>query len=111
MKIIIYWFWEETEKLTNKVKKILDNLWLLDMIKVENSFDENLKLELSIKSEPALIIEEESIEFKDIIFEWINPPEDEIEAMITSIIWWWWDIWCAPTSCWSCSSSDSCWTH
>ncbi len=108
MKIIIYWNWEETQNLTDKVKKILDNLWLLDLINVENSFDEKLKLELSIKEEPALIIEEEAIEFKDTIFEGVNPPDSEIEAMITSIIWAWGDMSCAPTSCGSCSSSDVC---
>ena len=111
MKIIIYWKWEETENLTNKVQKILDNIWLLDLINVEKSTDESLKLELSITKEPALIIEEEAIEFKDTIFEGINPPESEIEAMITSIIWTWWDISCAPSSCWSCSSADVCGTH
>ncbi len=108
MKIIIYWNWEKTDNLTNKVKKILDNLWLLDLISIENSCDKNLKLELSIKKEPALIIEEEAIEFKDTIFEWIVPPESEIEAMITSIIWGSGDMSCAPTSCGSCSSSDAC---
>ena len=108
MKIIIYWNWEKTDNLINKVKKILDNIWLSDLINVENSTDEKLKLELSIEKEPALIIEEESIEFKDVIFEGINPPESEIEAMITSIIWTGWDMSCAPTSCGTCSSADTC---
>ena len=111
MKIIIYWAWEETEKLVNKVWKILENLWLTEFIKLEESLDENLKKELDIKKQPALIIEEESIDFKDVIFEWINPPEDEIEAMITSIIWTWWDVSCAPSSCGSCGSSDVCGVH
>ena len=108
MKIIIYWNWEKTDNLTNKVKKIIDNIWLSDLINVENSTDEKLKLELSIEKEPALIIEEEAIEFKDIIFEGINPTESEIEAMITSIIWTGWDMSCSPTSCGTCSSSGNC---
>jgi hypothetical protein len=47
-----------------------------------------------------LIVEEESIEFKDTIFEWIIPEDDEIKSMFISIIGWWesgW--WCAPEWC------------
>jgi hypothetical protein len=38
-------------------------------MEVEVTLDENLKNELSISKEPALIIEEEAIDFKDTIFE------------------------------------------
>jgi len=111
MKIIIYWKNKETDNLFNKTSNIVENLWLSEFIQIEKNFDNNLKEELKITKQPALIIEEESIDFKDTIFEWINPPESEIEAMTTSIIWWWaWDS-CAPSSCSSCWSSDVCWVH
>jgi hypothetical protein len=42
---------------------------LYENITTEISFDENLKTALNITKEPAFIIEEESIDFKDMIFE------------------------------------------
>jgi hypothetical protein len=108
MKIIIYWNNNETKKLLNTTREIIDNLWLTEFIEIEKKFEDNFKTELSIKKEPALIIEEESIEFKDVIFEWINPPKEEIEAMITSIIWSWSVDNCAPSSCSSCWSASVC---
>ena len=100
MKIKIYWKDENTKELLIKVNNALDELGLVDFIKVETSQDEELKKELSITKEPALIVEEESIEFKDTIFEWIIPEDDEIKSMFISIIGWWesgW--WCAPEWC------------
>jgi hypothetical protein len=44
-------------------------LGLTDFVVVETTQDENLKKELGISEESALIIEEESIDFKDMIFE------------------------------------------
>jgi len=41
---------------------------------------------MNIKEEPALIIEEGSIDFKDVIFEGQTPPEEEIKPMLVSII-------------------------
>ncbi len=108
MQIKIYWNWEETKKLTNIVNSSLEELWLVDFIKVEEVYNEEIKKELNITKQPALIIEEESIDFKDIIFEWMIPEEDEIKSMLISIIWW--DSWdsCAPSSCWSCWSASIC---
>jgi len=40
-----------------------------DFIKLEQTHDESFKAEFDIKQEPALIIEEESIDFRDMIFE------------------------------------------
>jgi len=109
MKIQIYWEWENTKKLVNIVKSSLEELWLVDFIKINEVYNEEIKKELNITKQPALIIEEESIDFKDIIFEWIIPEEDEIKSMLISIIWW--DSWdsCAPSSCWSCWSASVCW--
>lgn len=100
MKIKIYWTKENTQDLLNIVKSSLDELGLVDFIQLEETNDENLKNELNITKQPALIIEEESIDFKDTIFEWIIPSEDEIKSMLVSIIWWS-DTWssCAPGWC------------
>lgn len=105
MKIKIYWTEENTKELLNKVKISLDELGLSDFIEVETTNDEGLKNELNITKEPALIVEEESIEFKDTIFEWIIPEDEELKSMFISIIWWWdsWS-WCWPSDCWTCSS-------
>ena len=104
MKIIIYWNEEKRESLVNTLKISLEELGLSDFIKLEETNDFKIKEEMWIKAEPALIIEEESIDFKDMIFEWQTPPDDEIKAMLISIIGWdGWD-WCAPDACWTCST-------
>jgi len=108
MQVKIFWEWEKMTQLSNKVNLILEELWLIDFIKIEETTDENLKKELNIKENPALIIEEESIDFKDVIFEWIIPEDDELKAMFTSIIGGWEMDSCAPSSCGSCSSSSVC---
>lgn len=100
MKIKIYWTEDNTNVLLNKVKRILEELWLSDFIEVETTLDEKLKNELDIKKEPALIIEEEAIDFKDSIFEWIIPEDEELKSMFISIIWWGENGWnCAPGWC------------
>jgi hypothetical protein len=93
MKIKLYWTEENTKELLAKVNNALDELGLVDFIKVETTLDEELKKELNITKEPALIVEEESIEFKDTIFEWIIPEDDEIKSMFISIIGWWESGW------------------
>jgi len=105
MEIKIYWKDENTKKLLKKVNFTLDELGLTDFIKVGTTLDESLKTELSIKKEPALIVIEDSIDFKDTIFEWIIPENEELKSMFISIIGWWetWD-WCAPSACWTCST-------
>jgi hypothetical protein len=56
-----------------------------------------------------LIIEEESIDFKDVIFEWIVPEIDELKSMFVSIIWWWGSS-CSSWRCWTwCWTWCSCW--
>ena len=104
MLVKLYWKENNTKELLTKVNYTLEELWLNDFIKVETTNDIKLKEELNITKEPALIIVEESIDFKDTIFEWIIPSDDELKSMFVSIIWWWdmWD-WCAPSSCSSCS--------
>jgi len=105
MQIKIYWTEKNTKELLNKVNSSLDELGLSDFIKVEVTQDEALKNELNITKEPALIVEEEAIDFKDTIFEWIVPNDEELKSMFISIIWGWdvWD-WCGPSDCWTCST-------
>ncbi|MDQ7009519.1 MAG: hypothetical protein Q9M94_04485 [Candidatus Gracilibacteria bacterium] len=86
MQVKIFGEGEKTKELLLKVKNVLDELGLVDFIKVEETSDESLKNELGIKETPALIIEEESIDFKDIIFEGTIPGDEELKSMFTSII-------------------------
>ncbi len=88
MKIILFWNTEQVAPLQKVVKSSLDELGLTDFLPVEISEDETIKTELSINEFPALIIEEESIDFKDVIFQWVVPPEEEIKSMFISVIGW-----------------------
>jgi hypothetical protein len=100
MEVKIFWKWEETQKLLWKVTNILEELGLTDFIKVETTNDSKLKEELKIEKEPALIVLEESIDFKDTIFEWIVPEDEELRSMFISIIGGGWSgWWCAPEWC------------
>jgi hypothetical protein len=108
MKIKIYWNGWQAEDLLEKVNLATQELWLNDFITSEITSDESLKSELNISKEPALIIEEESISFKDMIFEWMIPEIDELKSMFISIVWGWessseWE-WCGTWGCGSCSS-------
>lgn len=104
MKIKLFWTDENTKELLSKVNTSLDELGLSDFIKVETTQDEELKKELNITKEPALIVEEEAIDFKDTIFEWIIPEDEELKSMFISIIGGWDAESCAPSACWTCSS-------
>lgn len=86
MKVKIYWNDEKVQVLFDKVNHSLEEIGLNDFIEVETTSDENLKNELNITAEPALIIEEESIDFKDTIFEGIIPEDEELKSMFISII-------------------------
>ncbi len=109
MKVVLYWTPENTKELENKVNISLEELGLSSFIEVELTQDEELKKELSIKKEPALIVVEESIEFKDTIFEGIIPEDSEIKSMFISIIWGWESGWCGSTDGeWWCPSGCSC---
>lgn len=109
MKIIIYWNEEKRKELVNVLNISLEELWLTDFIKLEETNEDSVKEEMSIKEEPALIIEEETIDFKDMIFEWQIPPEEEIKAMLISIIGWEAGWGCGSTEeDWSCATGCSC---
>lgn len=85
MLIKIIGTWTEVENLQKLVEQALTELSLDGAIKVETGDDAAYKLELGITENPALCIEEESIEFKDVIFQWSIPEYEEIKSMFVSI--------------------------
>lgn len=87
MLIKLIWSGVEVSSLEELVKRALAELSLDDTVKVETTDDESYKLELGITKNPALAIEEESIEFRDMIFEGEVPTYDEIKSMFISILW------------------------
>jgi len=98
MKVCIWWESESAQNLENSVKRVLEELGLTDFVQLEVTTNEALKKELQISEDSALIIEEESISFKDMIFEWIVPEDEELKSMFISIIGW--------GSWWGCGSKD-----
>lgn len=105
MKVILFGTTENIQQLQKTVKESLDELGLTDFLAVEVSQDSHLKDELNINSEPALIIEEESIDFKDVIFQGIVPDGEEIKSMFISIIGGG-----SGGGCWSKDENGSCGT-
>ena len=79
--------WEELIALESLVMKALVELALDDAVKVEKTNESTYKMELGITENPALAIEEESIEFRDMIFQGEIPAYDEIKSMFISILW------------------------
>lgn len=107
MEIKVYWKEENTTELINKISSALDELWLTEFIKVQTTVSKELQKELNINKEPALIVEEDAIDFKDVIFEWISPEIEELKSMFISIVWWSAPEWCW-TSAWWCPTWCSC---
>jgi len=95
--------------LNDKIRLVLEELGLTDFVVIESSTDEAMKYELKITQESALIIEEESIDFKDMIFEWIVPEPEELKSMFISIIGWGSGGWCgSKDENGSCGTGCSC---
>lgn len=86
MQIKIYGSNPETHELLQRVNFCIEDLGLSDFVKAEITTSAELKSELNISQEPALVIEEESIDFKDMIFEGIVPDTEELKSMFISII-------------------------
>jgi hypothetical protein len=59
----------ELDTLAQYVRQSLDELALSDATRVEITDDATYKLDLGITENPALCIEEESIDFRDMIFQ------------------------------------------
>lgn len=79
--------WEWLSTLRTLVTRALSELSLLESVKLQESNDPSYKMELGITENPALCIEEESIDFKDMIFQWEIPEYEEIRSMFLSILW------------------------
>lgn len=75
----------ELENLTNIVASALSELGLSDFVQVTSTDDSAYKTELGIEKNPALCIEEESIEFRDVIFQGSIPEHGELVSMFSSI--------------------------
>lgn len=98
---------DEINTLETLVNKSLSELALDDAVKVKISNDEALKMELGVTQNPALAIEEESIDFKDMIFQGEVPEYDEIKSMFISILG---DEDDGMGGCWSCGTGGGCWS-
>lgn len=113
MKVVVIWKWNTGDELFSSINEIVEELGLSEFVKpelknTEDSINE-YKEGIEISKEPALIIEEESIEFKDVIFEWFVPEKWELTQMFISIIGWAeTGGWCSSWACGSCSSEWSC---
>ncbi len=108
MQIKIYGWDDQSTELLQRVNFCIEDLWLSDFVKAEIDYSDELKMNLNISQEPALVIEEESIDFKDMIFEGIVPDVEELKSMFISIIGGWDEWWCSTGGCGSCSSSWGC---
>ncbi len=97
----------ELISLNTLVAKALEELALDDAVKIETTDDAAYKLELDITENPALAIEEESIDFRDMIFQGEVPAYDEIKSMFISILGDEEDHWsggCGSGGCGTCES-------
>lgn len=99
MKVMVWWAGEQAKELHSKILVVLEELGLSDFVEIMQGADEDLKSELGISEESALVIEEESIDFKDMIFEGMIPEEQELKSMFMSIIGGWSGGGCAPEGC------------
>ncbi len=73
-------------ELQTLVEKALSELSLSDAVSVETTNDAAYKLELGVTENPALCIEETSIDFRDMIFQGEVPEYEEIKSMFISIL-------------------------
>lgn len=106
MKIIIYWDNENSQKLFDLTKESLDSIWLSDFVELTKNSSIEFSDELKLTKDYAFCVEEESIEFKDMIFEWQIPDRKELDSLIFSIIWWSQDSSCAD---WCGTCGWGCW--
>lgn len=86
MKIVITGTPELRTELFARTSEVLAELNLADIVKICELEDEAYNLELGITESPALCIEEESIDFRDVIFQGITPEKEEIRSLLISIV-------------------------
>lgn len=85
MRIHLVGTGEALHTLETSVKNILKELNLDHTVDLKVWDDPAYKIALGITENPALCIEEESIEFQDVLFQGIVPSEEEIRSMFISI--------------------------
>lgn len=73
-------------RLEELVNVSLTELGLTELVTLETTADPAYKMELGITQNPALCIEESSIDFKDMIFEGVVPEKSELTSMFVSIL-------------------------
>lgn len=86
MQIVIVGTAPMSSDLFARTSEILGELGLTDVVKIRETDDAAYKMELGITENPALCIEEESIEFRDVIFQGIIPEKAEIKSLLVSIV-------------------------
>lgn len=86
MQIVIVGSGSPATDLFTRTSEILGELGLTDVVNIREESDEAYKMELGITENPALCIEEESIDFRDVIFQGIVPEKTEIKSLLVSIV-------------------------
>lgn len=86
MRIALIGSGDKLDQLKILVQKALAELAIDDAVTVYTTDDAAYKMELGITQNPALAIEEESIEFRDMIFQGDIPEYSEIQSMFLSIL-------------------------
>lgn len=86
MNIVLIGEGAELDELRSAVTASLERNNLSSVITLSESNDPSYKLELGITQNPALAIEETTIDFRDMIFEGMVPDADELDAMFVSIL-------------------------
>ncbi len=101
---------ETVKPLASAVAASLEELGLSSAVSVSASDDAEYARSLGVTKFPALAIEEESIGFRDMIFEGTVPPNRELTAMFISILGQpdAGGHGCGTGGCGSCGSSGSC---
>ena len=94
---------QDLTKLQDLVNASLAEMGLTDLVTLETTDDPAYKMELGITQNPALCIEETSIDFRDMIFEGIVPEKAELDSMFVSILG-------SNESSGGCSTGGSCGT-
>lgn len=75
----------DAETLLSRVQASLEELGLLSHATVEIYDTPEYREQMKITSLPALCIEEESINFRDMIFEWVIPEHSELTSLFISL--------------------------
>lgn len=86
MKIKLVGEGQQLTELQEAVNASLSGLGLAELVTIESTDDPAYKMELGVTQNPALCIEETSIDFKDMIFEGIVPEKAELDSMFVSIL-------------------------